>query len=170
MPALLASGGKRVSPARRAAAIVPLLSISQMQLCDVWPIPIRSPKVFQALKSAEHLGGNDGGNSLSFRSLFTLKFDSRRLHHRTSTDIGGPPQIFEDTLKQQRVSVSSIPSHGIELEFANVPTSSTRRALSTQMLSSTFMDLPRRLDPRTASHVMTARPTAEDVRTHPAWD
>jgi transposase len=55
----------------------------------VWPISIRSPKFFQALKSAEHLGGNGGGNSLSFRSLFTLEFDSRRLHHRTSMDLRG---------------------------------------------------------------------------------
>jgi hypothetical protein len=36
-------------------------SISQMQRCDVWPISIRSPNFFQALKPAEHPGGNDGG-------------------------------------------------------------------------------------------------------------
>jgi len=53
-----------------------------MQRCDVWPISMRSPNFFQALKSAEHLGGNGGGNSLLFLSLLTLKFDSRRLHQR----------------------------------------------------------------------------------------
>jgi hypothetical protein len=33
-----------------------------MQRCDVWPVSIRCPKFFQALKSAEHFGGNGGGN------------------------------------------------------------------------------------------------------------
>jgi hypothetical protein len=56
-----------------------------MERCDVWSISIRSPKFFQALKSAEHLGGNGGGDSLSFRSLFTLEFDSRRLHQHAQT-------------------------------------------------------------------------------------
>jgi hypothetical protein len=49
----------------------------------------RSPNFFRALKSAEHFGGNDGGNSLSFRSIFTLKFDSRRLQSWTSVDYVG---------------------------------------------------------------------------------
>ena len=64
-----------------AAAIVPLSSIIQMQRCNVWPISIRSPKSFQALKSGKRFGGNGGGNLLPFRSFFTLEFDSRRLHH-----------------------------------------------------------------------------------------
>jgi len=66
-----------------------------MEPCDGRPISIKSPKFLAALKSADHFGGNDGGNSLSFRSLFTLEFDSRRLHQNlrgrqwTSADLRG---------------------------------------------------------------------------------
>jgi hypothetical protein len=44
-----------------------------------------SSELLQTFKSAEHLGGNSGGKSLSFRLFFTLKFDFRRLHQNAQT-------------------------------------------------------------------------------------
>ena len=125
--ALSPSGGKRLSPARQAAAIVPLFSFSQLQRCNVWPISIKSRKLFQALNSAEHLGGNDGGQ-LAFVSIAchsAVRFPPPPPGPpRTSVDFRGSPR---KKLEQIPICVNSIPRFRNRISVFQRPSTARNR-------------------------------------------